>query len=357
MSGRGKGNAAKAAAPAAALDVVTKLSLYRQMVLIRRFEELARIAYQQGKIAGFLHLYIGEEAVAVGAIAALRPEDHLLTHYRDHGHAIARGLDPRVLMAELYGKVTGCSRGRGGSMHFASREHNFWGGHAIVGGHLPMAVGLGFAARYLGEPRVVMAIFGDAATDIGEFYEALNMAALWKTPVVFLCENNLYGMGVAIEKASAVTEVYKKACMANIPAERIDGMDVLAVYEAATRAVEWARAGNGPYFLEALCYRFQGHSVADPELYRTKEEVEQWKQRDPIQRFRRHLIEVEGIPEARLDAIHEEVEREMEEVMRFAEESPDPPLEELYDFIYANPVGDWRGDERFLRLWDQSSGS
>ncbi|MCS7250925.1 MAG: pyruvate dehydrogenase (acetyl-transferring) E1 component subunit alpha [Anaerolineae bacterium] len=355
MSSWVKENASKAAAALGVqLDVTTKLSFYRQMVLIRRFEELSRIAYQQGKIAGFLHLYIGEEAIAVGAIAALRSEDHLLTHYRDHGHAIARGMDPRILMAELFGKVTGCSRGRGGSMHFASLEHNYWGGHAIVGGHLPMAVGLAFAAKYLGEPRVTMVIFGDAATDIGEFYESLNMAALWKTPTVFLCENNLYGMGVAIEKASAVTEIYRKACMANIPAERIDGMDVLAVHEAAVRAVEWARAGNGPYFLEAVCYRFQGHSIADPELYRTKEEVERWKQRDPIQRFRQHLIEVEGVSEAQLETIHMEVEQEMEAVMRFAEESPDPPLEELYDFVYANPVGAWRGDERFLREWDSA---
>src|SRR5512143_1161417 len=250
------------------VDLATLKQWYRQMVLIRRFEEEARAAYQQGKIGGFLHLYIGEEAIAVGAIHALRTQDHIVTHYRDHGHAIVRGLDPRRLMAELYGKETGVDKGRGGSMHFADATKNFWGGYAIVAGHVTIAVGLALAAQRAKEDRVAMVFFGDGSTDNGQFYECLNLAAVWKLPVVFVCENNQFGMGVAIGKASSVTNVYEKACMAKIPAQQVDGMDAVAVYEAVTKAAEEARNGGGPRFVEALCYRYQGHSVADPDKYR-----------------------------------------------------------------------------------------
>jgi pyruvate dehydrogenase E1 component alpha subunit len=267
---------------APAIDVETLKHWYRQMVLIRRFEEEARVAYQQGKIGGFLHLYIGEEAIAVGAVNALRPQDHIVTHYRDHGHAIVRGLDPKRLMAELYGKETGVAKGRGGSMHFADATKNFWGGYAIVAGHLTIAVGLALAAKRAKEDRVAMVFFGDGSTDNGQFYECLNLAALWKLPVIFMCENNQYGMGVAIDKASAVTRVHQKADMANIPAVEVDGMNALAVHEAVQKAIEHTTSGKGPYFIEALCYRYQGHSVADPDKYRDPDKIEERKKRDAI---------------------------------------------------------------------------
>jgi pyruvate dehydrogenase E1 component alpha subunit len=250
--------------PGVALPKSELLEMYRLMVLIRRFEEVAAEQYALGKIAGFLHLYIGEEAVAVGAIRAMDPDDHLVTHYRDHGYALALGLDPRRCMAELFGKATGLVGGRGGSMHFADASKHFWGGYAIVAGLLPIAAGLGLASKYLNQRRVAVAIFGDGATNNGAFHEALNFAALWKLPVLFLCENNQYGMGTAVQYASAVREMYRKACAYDIPAERVDGQNVLAVYEAMKRALEHCRSGNGPYFLEALTYRYRGHSMADP---------------------------------------------------------------------------------------------
>jgi pyruvate dehydrogenase E1 component alpha subunit len=318
------------------LDGETLKQWYRTMVLIRRFEEEARGAYQQGKIGGFLHLYIGEEAVAVGAINALRPQDNIVTHYRDHGHAIARGLDPRRLMAELYGRETGVDKGRGGSMHFADTSKNFWGGYAIVAGHLTVAVGLALAAQRAKEDRVTMVFFGDGSTDNGQFYECLNLAALWKLPVVFMCENNQYGMGVAIDKASAVTDVHHKARMANIESVQVDGMNALAVHEAALKAVEYASSGKGPYFIEALCYRYQGHSVADPDKYRDKDKIEEWKKRDAIERVRARLVE-QGLTDEDIALINADVEREIKEVMAFAEESPAPELSTLYDYVYAEP--------------------
>ncbi len=320
-----------------AVDLATLKQWYREMALIRRFEEEARAAYQQGKVGGFLHLYIGEEAVAVGAIHALRPQDHIVTHYRDHGHAIVRGLDPKRLMAELYGKETGVDKGRGGSMHFADVSKNFWGGYAIVAGHLTIAVGLALAAQRAKEDRVAMVFFGDGSTDNGEFYECLNLAALWKLPVVFLCENNQYGMGVAIDKASAVTNVYQKARMANIPAAQADGMDVLAVHEAAQKAVEHARSGQGPYFLEALCYRYQGHSVADPDKYRDKEKLDEWKKRDAIERLR-NLLTGQSVTDEDIALINADVEREIKDIIAFADTSPAPDVATLYDHLYAQPV-------------------
>jgi pyruvate dehydrogenase E1 component alpha subunit len=323
-------------AQVAALEIDTLKHWYRQMVLIRRFEEESRAAYQQGKIGGFLHLYIGEEAIAVGAIHALRPQDHIVTHYRDHGHAIVRGLDPKRLMAELYGKETGVARGRGGSMHFADATKNFWGGYAIVAGHVTIAVGLALAAQRAKEDRVAMVFFGDGSTDNGQFYECLNLASLWKLPVVFVCENNQFGMGVAIDKASAVTRVHQKADMANIPAVEVDGMNALAVHEATLKAVEHARSGKGPYFIEALCYRYQGHSVADPDKYRDPDKIEEWKKRDAIERVRALLVE-QGLTDEDIALINADVEREIKEVVAFAEASPAPELSTLYDHTYAEP--------------------
>jgi pyruvate dehydrogenase E1 component alpha subunit len=310
-------------------------SFYRQMQLIRRFEEAAALAYQRRKIGGFLHLYIGEEAVAVGAIATLGPQDTIVASYREHGHALARGMDPKAVMAELYGKATGVSRGKGGSMHLFDASLGFLGGYAIVAGQMPIAAGLGLAAQMEGKDAICMCFFGDGAVNEGEFHEALNLASLWKTPVVFICENNLYGMGTALARASAVQEIYRRAEAYNIPSERVDGMDVLAVYDTVRSAVDHARAGNGPYFIEAMTYRFRAHSMADPELYRTKEEVEQWRRRDPITKLRRYMVEQGVATEEDLNAMDAVVERTIDEAMRFAEESPEPAPEELWTDVYS----------------------
>jgi len=310
------------------------IDLLRQMMLIRRFEEKAAEMYARRKIGGFLHLYIGQEAVGVGAISTLGPSDYIVSHYREHGHALARGLEPGPLMAELFGRATGVSRGRGGSMHLFDVKRGFMGGYAIVGGHMPLAVGLALASSYLKNGRIVLNIFGDGAVNQGEFHESLNLASVWKLPVVFLCENNLYGMGTDVRRVSAEPEIHKRACAYNIPAERVDGMDLLAVREAARRAVDWARGGKGPYFLEAVTYRFRGHSMADPEFYRDKAEVEHWKAQDPIVRFRRYL-EGEGlISEEEARSLEEGVEAVINEAVRFADESPEPPLEALYEHVY-----------------------
>ena len=306
----------------------------RQMMLIRRFEEKAAEMYARRKIGGFLHLYIGQEAVAVGAISVLREDDYIVSHYREHGHALARGLDPGRLMAELFGRETGVSRGRGGSMHLFDVSKNFMGGYAIVGGHMPIAVGLALASACLKNGRVTLNVFGDGAVNQGEFHEALNLASVWKLPVVFLCENNLYGMGTDVRRVSAEPEPHKRACGYDMPAEQVDGQDVLAVREAARQAVDWAREGKGPYFLEAVTYRFRGHSMADPELYRDKADVEPWKARDPIALFRRKL-EAEGLlTVADFEAMQAEADRAADEAVRFADESPEPDLDTLYENVY-----------------------
>ena len=326
---------AKIAGPG--LDKKTLLNFLHQMLLIRKFEDKSGELYARGKIAGFLHLYNGQEASAVGAISTLAEHDLLITHYRDHGYAIARGMDVNRCMAELLGKATGVVKGRGGSMHFFDVSLGMLGGWAIVAGHLPLAVGLGLASNYLGKQQVVLCFFGDGATNNGYFHEALNMAKLWKVPVVFLCENNLYGMGTAVDRASAVMEMVRKAAPYGIPAQRVDGMDVLAVREATSKAVDHARRGDGPFFLEVLTYRFRGHSMADPILYRDKAEVEEWKQRDPIVTFRQKL-ETEGLLSAKeVEQIERETDEIVAEAVRFAEASPDPPLSDLYEDIYANP--------------------
>ncbi|RIK45424.1 MAG: pyruvate dehydrogenase (acetyl-transferring) E1 component subunit alpha [Chloroflexi bacterium] len=321
-----------------ALEKSELLSLYRQMYLIRRFEERSAEQYAYGKIGGFLHLYIGEEAVAVGAIKALSPADHLVTHYRDHGYALAIGADPGPVMAELFGKETGTTKGRGGSMHLTHVERHFWGGYAIVAGHLPIATGIGLALQYQEQDAVCMCIFGDGATNAGAFHEALNMAAIWKLPVIFLCENNLYAMGTAHQYISAVPSMATKALAYDMKAETVDGQDVLAMYEAARRAVEWCKAGNGPYFLEAMTYRFRGHSMADPETYRDKDEVEQYRSRDPITAYQEQLIEAGVADKAVFEQIDREVEEQLEAAIFFADASPFPDPSTIYDYVYAEPI-------------------
>lgn len=315
------------------------VELYRQMMLIRRFEEKCQEMYTRSKIGGFLHLYVGEEATGVGAISNLQPQDHIFTHYRDHGHAIARGLDINALMAELFGRDTGSGRGMGGSMHFADVTKNFWGGYAIVGSHLLLAVGVGLACQMQKTNGVVMVFFGDGATNGGEFYEALNFAQLWKLPVVFVCENNLYAMGTPLEVHSAVTEIYRKASAFDMKAMRIDGNDLLEVREQVGEAVEFARSGKGPVLVEAMTYRFRGHSAQDTQKYRTKEDVEQHRQQDPVMRFRQDLIDAGVQTVAAIDALDALIDEQVEESVRFADESPVPGNEWLTDQgIYAAPL-------------------
>jgi len=316
------------------MDTGQLLDFYRQMYLIRRFEERAAEQYAYGKIGGFLHLYIGEEAVAVGAIAAMSEKDHLFTHYRDHGYALAIGADPNAAMAELFGKETGTTSGRGGSMHMIHPERNFWGGYAIVGGHIPLAVGAGLAIKHKKEDAVSVAIFGDGATNNGAFHEAANMASLWKLPVVFLCENNRYGMGTAVEYASAVPQMLTKAQGHGIEGEIVDGQDVLAMYAVMQRAVEHCKSGKGPYFIEAMTYRFRGHSMADPESYRDREEVERFRQNDPIPLFKQQLLDAEKASAEDFERIEAEVEEVVEEAVRFADESDFPPPSTIYDWVY-----------------------
>jgi pyruvate dehydrogenase E1 component alpha subunit len=303
--------------------------LLRQMLLIRRFEEKSAELYTVGKINGFLHLYIGEEAVAVGAMPALTPEDAIVSTYREHGHALARGMSPGAVMAEMYGKANGCSRGRGGSMHLFDASLRFYGGYAIVGGGLPLAVGLALADKLQGLRRVTACFFGDGAVAEGEFHESLNLAALWKLPVLFLCENNLYAMGTALERHQAQTDIARKAQGYGIPAEAVDGMDVLAVEAAARRAADAVRDSGTPSFLEARTYRFRAHSMYDPELYRSKDEVERWKQRDPIASFAARLREEGQLGDAAMAEMEAGVAAEVAEAVAYAEAGPWEPVEDL----------------------------
>ncbi|HEX8042048.1 pyruvate dehydrogenase (acetyl-transferring) E1 component subunit alpha [Candidatus Deferrimicrobium sp.] len=323
---------------AAGINVTREEALdwFRKMSLIRRFEERAEEAYGQGKIGGFLHLYIGEEAVAVGAMAALQPEDDVITHYRDHGYVLARGVEPKRVMAELYGKATGLSKGKGGSMHMADVRRHLWGGYAIVGGHIPLATGLALAIQYRKLPQIVACFFGDGATNAGTFYSGLNLAAVWKLPLIAIVENNHYGMGTALERVSAVDEVYRKASSFDIPGVRIDGNDVLAVRDAVRRMADQSRNGGGPQLIEAMTYRFRGHSMGDPQRYRTKEEVEEAKSRDPIARWRSTVQENDLATEDELRKIGDEVEAEVEEAVRFAENSPAPDPGELCNDVLVS---------------------
>jgi pyruvate dehydrogenase E1 component alpha subunit len=309
------------------------------MVIIRRLEERAAELYQQGKIGGFLHLYIGQEAVSVGISSVRQPQDRLITAYRDHGWAISAGIDANRVMAELLGKVDGTSKGRGGSMHMADTDLNFWGGHAIVGAHLPLAAGLALGDSYQGnDDAVTICMFGDGATNIGYFHESLNLSKVWDLPVLWVCENNQYGMGTAVERASAVSEIRQKAEGYGMPNERIDGMDVMEVREKVAEVLEKIRKEGGPYLLEIMTYRYRGHSMGDPERYREKEEVKKWEEEDPIGIFRKYLIDKKFATAKDLDALDDEALKVVDEAEAFAEASPNPDKSTLFDDIYVEPT-------------------
>ena len=316
------------------------LEIFTQMLLIRRFEEEAERLYRRGLVRGFLHTYIGEEAIAVGAIPNLRDDDYVIGHYRDHGHALARGVDPKAAMAELCGKATGCSGGKGGSMHLFDAEKHFMGGHAIVGGQLPLAIGIALGVKLKKLDSVVMCFFGDGAVNEGEFHEAMNMASLWKLPVVFMLENNLYGMGTDVNRSRAGgASIYGAAEPYMIPAVQIDGMDVMAVKETVSEGIAKVREGTGPVFIESMAYRFHGHSMADPSNYRNNEEVQENRSRDPIDKFREDCLEAGKIEPQDLELAAEKVDLIVQEAREFAEQSPEPAPEELYTHIYADPEG------------------
>lgn len=310
----------------------THLALYRQMILIRRFEEEAARAYSQGKIGGFLHLYIGQEPVAVGAVAALRPDDYVITTYRDHGLALARGMPARAAMAELFGKATGCSKGLGGSMHFFDVEHHMLGGYGIVGGHIPIAAGTAFASKYRGEKRVSMCFFGEGAVSIGDFHEGMSLAALWKLPIVFVCENNEYAMGTPLSRELSIEDVSTKALGYGMARDRFFSDSVLTVRDRLAEAIERARELHEPTLVEIRTYRFRGHSMSDPGKYRTPEELEERKRRDAVLRSRTEL-EAAGMG-AELEAVEQEVEEIVADAVLFAEESPEPGPEILEPTTY-----------------------
>lgn len=334
--------APKAAAPTAeGPDAETRRDWLRQMLLIRRFEEKAGEAYSLGKIGGFCHLYIGQEAVAVGSIAALEQGDYITASYREHGHALARGMTSRAAMAELFGKADGCSSGKGGSMHLFDASLGFLGGHGIVGGHIPLTTGMAFAIKYKEQDRVAVCYFGEAAVNNGAFHEALNMAALWKLPAIYICENNRYGMGTALERASAVYDISERAGSYDMDREVVDGQDVLTVYQAMQRAVKRARELKHPTLLEIRTYRFMGHSMSDPihGHYRTREEVEEHRKRDPILVWSERLKADGMIDDKGIKALDAAVVSEVDDAYRFAETAPDPEPGELWTDVYA-PTGE-----------------
>ena len=325
------------------------LELLDKMLLIRHFEERAQEMYMKAKIGGFLHLAVGEEATVVGTTSALRPEDYLLSTYREHGQALARGTDPKAVMAELFGRETGVSRGRGGSMHLFDWERRFLGGYGIVGGNLPLAAGVALASDYRGEDAVTLCMFGDGASNQGTFGETMNIAALWRLPIVFLVVNNQYGMGTALARHSAVTDLSQKAECLGVPGERVDGMDVLAVRECVAEHLRRAREDRRPTLVEALTYRFRGHSAADPEVYRTKEEVQQWRERDPIQAYARRLEKAGHLDKDAFEELDRRAIELVDEAVAFADESPAPALESLYENVYVlgDQVQGWYSvDER-----------
>ncbi len=312
------------------------------MLLQRRFEEKVAEAYALGKIGGFCHLYIGQEAVGTGAISVLREDDYVVTSYRDHGQALARGITPRAVMAELFGRSDGCSKGKGGSMHLFDRNTNFLGGHGIVGGHIPLATGVAFAIKYRGGDQVCLCFFGEAAVNNGAFHEALNMAALWKLPVIYVIENNRYGMGTALERASAINDIAERACSYDMPNEVVDGQDVFAVREAIARAVTRARGEHTPTLLEMRTYRFMGHSMSDAVsgTYRTKEELEEHMKRDPIEVLRNQMEEMGGWDDASMTALDEEVREVVEDSWNFADNSPEPSGAALYENVLVDTTSD-----------------
>lgn len=317
------------------MDKDTLLHWYRQMVLIRQFEQKSSELYQLGKIGGFLHLYIGQEAVAVGTINARQETDHVITAYRDHAHALVVGSDTNATMAELLGKSTGLNKGKGGSMHLADVSRRYWGGHAVVGAHLSLAAGLGLAEQYKETDNAVLCYFGDGATNIGYFHESMNLSGVWKLPVLWICENNQYGMGTTVDRASAVPEMIRKAAAYGMEGKQVNGMNVFDVYNATEEALAKIRAGEGPQFLEMMTYRFEGHSMGDPLRYRTKEEAEKWREDDPIGILERHILAEKLAGKDKLEALDAEVEKELEAAVIFAEESPLPAPEELFTDIYV----------------------
>jgi pyruvate dehydrogenase E1 component alpha subunit len=316
-------------------DEVEMLSL---MLLIRRFEERASQQYQAQTIGGFCHLYIGQEAVIVGAVAATRPDDYLITAYRDHAHALARGTSPDACMAELFGKVTGCSRGLGGSMHYFDREHHMYGGHAIVGAHVPLAVGMAFASKYRDEDRITLCFFGDGAINQGSFHEALNLAALYKLPVVFICENNLFAMGTSVERSTSLKQIVDRAEGYDIPGTVVDGMNFREVRDKLSEVVEEIRQNPHPAFVEIRTYRYRGHSMSDPASYRTKEQLEKYRMDDPITRLRAQLAREGKLTNEEFDRRDKAAKDMALASVKFAEESEEPPLEKLYDYTYVNGV-------------------
>jgi pyruvate dehydrogenase E1 component alpha subunit len=331
---------AKGAMSRAGVDAELARRLLGDMMLIRRFEEKSAESYALGKIGGFLHLYIGQEAVAVGATSVLRPDDYAISAYREHGHCLAKGSDPKRVMAELYGRRDGLSHGKGGSMHLFDKRTNFLGGHAIVGAHLPLAAGVAFGIKYRNGDQVIVCYFGDGAVPQGEFHESMNLAALWGLPVVYICENNRYAMGTSLERALARTEIWRYGETYGITSEPVDGMDVLAVREVVGRAVDRARSDRHPTLIEARTYRYRGHSMRDPAgaVYRTKDEVEQEKQRDPIVLFRDRCLAERILGDADVRALEKDVNDRVDEAVAFADASPEPPLEWLLTDIYKEPV-------------------
>jgi pyruvate dehydrogenase E1 component alpha subunit len=330
-------------------DKDTCLAVLSKMMVIRRFEERAGEMYAKAKIGGFLHLCIGEEATVVGSTQAMRDGDYLLSTYREHGQAIARGTPPKAVMAELFGRVDGCSKGRGGSMHLFDIERRFLGGYGIVGGNLPLATGVALQCDYAGTDDAVVCMFGDGATNQGTFGESMNMAALWKLPVVFMVINNQFGMGTALERHSAVTDLSKKAEGYGIPGSRCDGMDVLDVHSATTEALRKAREERQPQLLEAVTYRFRGHSMADPEEYRSKDEVEEWRRRDPIASFSKRLLDDGVMSQEDVERMDADAIGTVDEAVEFADDSPFPELDSLYDDLYVlgqQVQGWWSMDER-----------
>jgi pyruvate dehydrogenase E1 component alpha subunit len=333
----------KMPAPTAQITREEGLMLYEDMVLGRGFEDKCAEMYYRGKMFGFVHLYNGQEAVSTGVLRAMRPDDYTCSTYRDHVHALSAGVPARQVMAELFGKETGCSRGRGGSMHMFSAEHNLLGGFAFIGEGIPIATGAAFQTHYrrhaLGDPsadQVTAAFFGDGTTNNGQFFECLNMAALWKLPILYVVENNKWAIGMAHERASSQTEIYKKANVFGMAGYEVDGMDVLAVRAIAQEAVARARAGEGPTLIECLTYRFRGHSLADPDELRSKDEKDEWLARDPIKQFERYLLANELASAADLKAIDQKIQDLVDEAVEFAEKSPEPDPSELYHYIFAD---------------------
>lgn len=318
-------------------DRETLVDLLHQMLLIRRFEEKSAESYSLGKIGGFCHLYIGQEAVGVGAISAVRRDDYVITSYREHGQALAKGISADAVMAELFGKSGGCSRGKGGSMHLFDKSVNFLGGHAIVGGQIPLATGVAFASKYRGTDQVTLCFFGEAAVNQGAFHESLNLAQLWKLPCIYICENNKYGMGTSLERAMSSHNVADKASAYELASEFVDGMDVIAMRRATQRAVERARKESLPTLLEARTYRYMGHSMSDPGNYRTRAEIEKYQERDPIKLFTATLKENKVLTDRDLSDMEAAIKEQIEQAVRFAEESPEPDPKELYTNVYANP--------------------